>query len=278
MNCQEFEASINDLARDQIMDIASRNSALAHGEGCAKCAARLADERVLSAGLRYLAASASDDQAPAKIEAALLAAFREHKQTATAPASALFEQHRMADSVLRTRMADDVLRTRRWAIAAAAAILILITLVALRANQSAPEPVREATLAEPAPGVVQPAPPAPPEKENPDKSSVTPVNRKRNAQKYNAADRQRRAAPYTEARNGEDAAASDYEITTDFLPLTPRGSLAQLEGGHMVRVELPRSALSAFGLPVNLERAGERIKADVVVGNDGMARAIRFVR
>ena len=65
---------------------------------------------------------------------------------------------------------------------------------------------------------------------------------------------------------------------TDFLPLTPRGSLAQLEGGHMVRVELPRSALSAFGLPVNLERAGERIKADVVVGNDGMARAIRFVR
>ena len=44
------------------------------------------------------------------------------------------------------------------------------------------------------------------------------------------------------------------------------------------RVELPRSSLASFGLPVNLERAGERIKADVVVGNDGMARAIRFVR
>ena len=45
-----------------------------------------------------------------------------------------------------------------------------------------------------------------------------------------------------------------------------------------MRVELPRSALMSFGLPMNMERAGERIKADVVVGEDGLARAIRFVR
>jgi hypothetical protein len=31
-------------------------------------------------------------------------------------------------------------------------------------------------------------------------------------------------------------------------------------------------------LPMDMERAAERIKADVVVGNDGLARAIRFVR
>jgi hypothetical protein len=29
---------------------------------------------------------------------------------------------------------------------------------------------------------------------------------------------------------------------------------------------------------MDMERATERIKADVVVGNDGLARAIRFVR
>jgi hypothetical protein len=46
----------------------------------------------------------------------------------------------------------------------------------------------------------------------------------------------------------------------------------------MVRVELPRSALVSFGLPMNVERADERIKADVLVGDDGVARAIRFVR
>jgi hypothetical protein len=51
-----------------------------------------------------------------------------------------------------------------------------------------------------------------------------------------------------------------------------------MESGQMIRVELPRSALASFGLPMNMERADERIKADVVVGNDGLARAIRFVR
>ena len=30
-------------------------------------------------------------------------------------------------------------------------------------------------------------------------------------------------------------------------------------------------------LPVNYERAGERVKADVLLGDDGIARAIRFV-
>ncbi len=54
--------------------------------------------------------------------------------------------------------------------------------------------------------------------------------------------------------------------------------LAQMDGGQVMRVELPRSALMSFGLPMDMERAGERIKADVVVGNDGLARAIRFVR
>ena len=45
-----------------------------------------------------------------------------------------------------------------------------------------------------------------------------------------------------------------------------------------LEAELPRAALLSFGLPMNMERADERIKADVIVGNDGLARAIRFVR
>ena len=57
-----------------------------------------------------------------------------------------------------------------------------------------------------------------------------------------------------------------------------REGLRQLDSAQVVRVELPRSAMMSFGLPVNMDRADERIKADVVVGNDGMARAIRFVR
>jgi len=45
-----------------------------------------------------------------------------------------------------------------------------------------------------------------------------------------------------------------------------------------VRVELPGSALGEVGLPFDPETAPESVKADVVLGQDGLARAIRFVR
>lgn len=73
------------------------------------------------------------------------------------------------------------------------------------------------------------------------------------------------------------ADAAEEEITTDFIPLV-HNQLAPVESGHLVRVEMPRAALARFGLPVNAERAYERVKADVLVGDDGIARAIRFVR
>jgi len=68
------------------------------------------------------------------------------------------------------------------------------------------------------------------------------------------------------------------EIATDFVPVG-YGSALDLRdgGGQLVRVELPRSALTRFGLPMNMNRADERVKADVLVGPDGLPRAIRFV-
>ena len=45
-----------------------------------------------------------------------------------------------------------------------------------------------------------------------------------------------------------------------------------------MRVRLPCSALVAFGLPMNVNRYDETVKADVFFGSDGMARAIRFVQ
>jgi hypothetical protein len=71
---------------------------------------------------------------------------------------------------------------------------------------------------------------------------------------------------------------SAQEIATEFIPLMQGGRYAQSEGGHLVRVELPRSALASFGLPVSTEQSGGRIKADVLLGEDGIARAIRFVQ
>jgi hypothetical protein len=72
--------------------------------------------------------------------------------------------------------------------------------------------------------------------------------------------------------------AAEQEIMTDFMPLTYGAALSPNEGGQLVRVELPRSALVSLGLPMNVDKLDERVKADVLLGHDGLARAIRFVR
>jgi hypothetical protein len=68
------------------------------------------------------------------------------------------------------------------------------------------------------------------------------------------------------------------EVTTQFLPLDDTLHLAPIESGQVLRVQVPRATLVRFGLPVNQERMMERIPADVVFGQDGIARAIRFVK
>ena len=77
---------------------------------------------------------------------------------------------------------------------------------------------------------------------------------------------------------GSSAPTSNNEIATDFLPVTYGGVANLADGGRMVRIELPRSAMASFGLPVNMDRANELVKADVLVGVDGLAHAIRFVQ
>lgn len=71
---------------------------------------------------------------------------------------------------------------------------------------------------------------------------------------------------------------ADAEAVTPFYPLREGEDLTALESAQLVRVELPGSALRDVGLPVDLETLPTAIKADVVLGQDGLARAIRFVR
>jgi hypothetical protein len=69
------------------------------------------------------------------------------------------------------------------------------------------------------------------------------------------------------------------EVVTDFFPLA-YGSVP-VTGGQLVRLEVPRKALAAFGLgavePLDL-RGADTLLADVLVGEDGLARAVRFVQ
>jgi hypothetical protein len=88
-----------------------------------------------------------------------------------------------------------------------------------------------------------------------------------------------------EASAGETIAANtaakpnEAESVTDFISLVADAPAATpLESGQLVRVQVPRAALASLGLPLNAERGNEPVKADVLLGGDGLARAIRFVR
>jgi hypothetical protein len=68
------------------------------------------------------------------------------------------------------------------------------------------------------------------------------------------------------------------EVASPYVALGDTNAANIQEGAQVVRVEMPRYAMARFGLPVNMERYDERVKADVWLGADGVARAIRFVQ
>jgi anti-sigma factor RsiW len=63
-----------------------------------------------------------------------------------------------------------------------------------------------------------------------------------------------------------------------FIPLPNSVGLAADEDDvNLVRVEVPRSAMIALGLDVSADRAEELVEADVMLGSNGIARAVRFL-
>jgi hypothetical protein len=76
----------------------------------------------------------------------------------------------------------------------------------------------------------------------------------------------------------EPVVTASREVTTGYYPLF-YASLPT-RGTHVVRLEVPRAALNSFGLAaldVVVARPSGTVLADVVIGDDGLARAVRFV-
>jgi len=74
------------------------------------------------------------------------------------------------------------------------------------------------------------------------------------------------------------AAADDSPYAdSDFIPLPNAERIAPNEEVNVVRVEVPRSAMMALGLEVSADQASEPVEAEVVLGSDGLARAVRFL-
>lgn len=65
------------------------------------------------------------------------------------------------------------------------------------------------------------------------------------------------------------------EIKTDFIAL----AYAPIpESGQILKVKVPRAMMVSLGVSTKVEKNSELVNAEVIVGDDGSARAIRFVQ
>jgi hypothetical protein len=69
------------------------------------------------------------------------------------------------------------------------------------------------------------------------------------------------------------------EPSEEFYAVSDAGDLADsAAGGRIIRVDMPRTSLLAMGVNVPLENDADVIRADLLVGADGVTRAIRLIR
>jgi hypothetical protein len=251
MNCQKFEDVVGDLARGLMMETYLRSTALSHLDDCVRCSQRLHDEQSLMRGLQALSVQMSSISASTDVEARL----REAMRAGLVPPPALAKVNP---------------RRVYWLAIAAAVMVFIGAIVAAswqwQSKRNKSVPVQSAANHES------------PKSNQPDNQAIvrsvdTPKNAKPVIRRSRSI-----VATLRSPRPAETVANHAREIATDFIPLGNINSTSLQEGGTIVRVELPRSALVRFGLPVNMDRVNENVKADVWLGVDGLAHAIRFVQ
>ncbi|MFN0120623.1 MAG: hypothetical protein ACKV2V_08985 [Blastocatellia bacterium] len=297
MNCQDFQNRVRELARAQargaglqargagLIDV-THSQALAHADECGVCAARLAHAQTMTQAFRAVAVADASEAAPAHVESALLAAFREHMPAAGAGESA---------PVVAAYPGSPF---RRFAASArpvwiAAAALLLLTLYQMgmfsparptAGSEMANREFNAGTKVSPAPTQmpVQLAP-ATPIHGAPEEDTRTfarhpaPMNVAMSAGRGNTRVI-RNDLPRQPARRvsvPRELAGQD-EVYSDFIPLGPQFAEPIPDAGQLLRVRMPRGQLMRLGFPVEMDRAGEPIDAQLLVDDLGAARAIRF--
>ena len=254
MNCSEFQHISHELARDQVQG-REKTEAFAHAGECSRCAEYLQQERTLSLKLGFLSQVMHGQEAPARLEPALLASFREHAAQAgehgSVPlhAGPRFWAHR---------------KFWTWGASAAALAAVLALAIGLRSGQRAPAQASNAPLTRSVAA-------------HEESSAAVPVTVKQDnviehQSTIQAVKRNRVALPHSRSAAEEDTAVAE---ASGFVPLIYCDELNCGTPGDVVRVELPASSLPMMGLASNT-RTGP-VRADVVVGEDGIARAIRLV-
>lgn len=164
----------------------------------------------------------------------------------------------------------------RWAFGAAA--LALVVWVGWQMQQPATPQVAEMSVTSASPQEVAQATTAmaPATAASPADTTEKPLpTTRKTITAKTAANKSVQAVPHSsqEIEADEDA---DAEIATDFMPLTYTAQRDE-QNAQIVRMEMPRAVLATMGVPI-ANVTGDRIKADVMLRDDGVALAIRFIQ
>jgi len=245
MTCHELRDALVDHARGALNGVGSRAALESHLVHCHACATEFARQRALTKGLRAVAESSAHEAAPAALEDRLMSAFASHRsaQQPSAPA-------------IRRRLSP-------WLAAAASVVIVggvsyaVMNRVKTEVTETEGTETEEVRLkpdATRASDGVRPKPEA------------TEVRLKPDATKANGV-----------RRPGSTTAPRPGLRIDDFVALPGAVGLPTFESGRIVRLDLPVSSLPAYGVELVPDAARSEVQADVLVGQDGQARAIRLV-
>jgi len=70
----------------------------------------------------------------------------------------------------------------------------------------------------------------------------------------------------------------EVEDVSEFYPITYTDNQDTNDGGQLVRVELPRSSIAAMGIDPPEGNESPKVKTDLLIGSDGVMKAVRFVK
>lgn len=84
------------------------------------------------------------------------------------------------------------------------------------------------------------------------------------------------AAIHAPAMVAGAAVAVEEESDAGFYPLPEAEALPAVENAMVVRVQLPVSSLRLMGFPVEEESADAAVQAELLLGQDGLARGVRL--
>jgi hypothetical protein len=84
--------------------------------------------------------------------------------------------------------------------------------------------------------------------------------------------------PATSPARKPRTSRKDEEAMTEFIDLPGTATLPVSAETSILRVQLAKGDLRQYGFDVPPQVAAEIVRADFIVGNDGMARAIRLIR